>query len=88
MPAFVGGGPYLLQIDAGLGTGAETFDVALYDAGGTLLLQQQDVAVDADGWVRLVYTQALAGEYRVELQEPDSADGAEVLTYAFAVRAR
>jgi hypothetical protein len=85
LPTFTGAGPYLIQIDAGLGTQASTVDIALHDADGAVLLSQQDLNIDRDGWIRLLYTQPLSGEYRLDVETTDGATVAVVLSYPFAV---
>ncbi len=87
VPGFIGAGPYLFQIDAGLGTQADTVSVTLHE-GAAVLLQQDSVKVDLDGWVRLLYTQALAGEYQIELQWTDGAGAPQSLRYSFVVQSR
>ena len=66
-PVLSGVPPYLFQIDAGPDAANTTVAVALRDANGAELLHVEAVQVDANGWARVVFDQALAGTYTLEL---------------------
>jgi hypothetical protein len=85
IPAFSGAGPYLLQVDAGIGTDVDAMELTLREASGAALLQQ-DVKVDSDGWIRLLYTPALQGNYQLDLAWTDNAGASQALSYAFTVQ--
>ncbi|MES2624671.1 MAG: hypothetical protein V4628_05305 [Pseudomonadota bacterium] len=69
---FTGSGPYLFQIDAGLGTKAEAFAVTLRNrVTNSPVVQEQGLQADNNGWVRVVINAELAGEYAVELTWSD-----------------
>ena len=74
-----GPGPYLLQLDAGLGNSADNFDVTLRASSeASPLLSSDGLHADVDGWVRLLVTQPMQGNYQVELGWTD-ADGTRQL---------
>lgn len=84
IPAFTGPGPYLFQIDVGLDAQTDSVKLVLTEsATGAVLARQEMVAVDAEGWSRLLYTQPLNGEYRMSAE---AADGTGVpSSYRFVV---
>lgn len=71
-PAFSGQAPYLFQIDSGFGNQAETFTVTVRDVtADTVVLAQDGLRADPDGWVRLLFVSAMSGEYVVDLHWTD-----------------
>jgi hypothetical protein len=64
---FHGSAPYLFQIDVGFGNQADSFNVTLRDDNNAQVLRMDGLQADADGWVRLVVDQPLAGNYQMEL---------------------
>lgn len=70
--ALTGAAPYLFQIDAGPGAAGAEVAISLHEAGGAEVLAMDGLTVDANGWVRLVIRQPLAGAYTVELARPNA----------------
>lgn len=63
-----GAGPYLLQIDAGLDAGADTFDIVIRsEASQQVVLEQDDLMADGNGWVRLLLAGLPDGDYTVAI---------------------
>lgn len=83
---FRGAPPYLLQLDAGLGNTADNFTVAVRDAANAEVLQLGGLRADADGWVRLIASEPLAGDYRVELTWLDAQGNTQSRSFAVNVR--
>ena len=68
-----GAGPYLLQIDAGPNADAMNYTVTLRSDDGAVVLNADGLNADANGWVRVMYTQALSGSYVATLSWQDEA---------------
>ncbi len=70
---FTGPGPYLFQIDAGLGNQAEAFAVTVRDNDtNAQVVHEENLRADNNGWVRLVLSDQLQGEYTLELSWLDA----------------
>ena len=82
---FSGAPPYLLQLDAGQGNAADAFTVVLRDVAQKQLVNQANLQADADGWVRLVLNQKLAGDYVVSLSWTDNAGAAHSREFPVAI---
>lgn len=82
-PTTVGGvAPYLLQIDAGLGSQTSAFTVTLRStANNALIVEQPGLHADRDGWVRLLVTDELRGEYSLTLLWLDAAGQTQLREY-------
>ncbi len=81
-----GPGPYLLQLDAGFGNSADSFNVTLRASGGTSpLLITEGLRADGDGWVRLLLNQQMQGAYDVELGWTDAAGTKQQRQFALVV---
>jgi hypothetical protein len=84
VPQFHGAPPYLLQLDVGLGNNADSYDFTL-TSNGNAQLNLVGLQADVDGWVRVVVSEALTGDYQAELAWT-GADGTAVRReYPFSV---
>jgi len=82
---FRGPPPYLFQIDAGFGNQADSFKVTLQDDSNNEVLLIDGLHADADGWIRLVVDQALAGSYQMELAWMDGEGTAQSRNFQLQV---
>ncbi|MES2606003.1 MAG: hypothetical protein V4603_13780 [Pseudomonadota bacterium] len=83
---FSGAPPYLLQLDAGLGNTANSFAVTLRDTtNNAVVTQLGDLQADADGWVRLIVSEALTGDYVAELSWADAEGAAQTRSFTLNV---
>lgn len=74
---FTGPAPYLLQLDVGFGNTADNFTVTVRDSSNVAVTQLNGLDADADGWVRLLVSEPLAGDYEVELAWTDAQGAAQ-----------
>lgn len=87
-PTFTGQPPYLFQIDAGFGNDAAEFEVRLLDVtDGSSIFEQAGLRADTEGWVRLLYTASLTGQYEVELRWVDGQGQSQTRAYPVSVSA-
>jgi hypothetical protein len=82
-PILSGAAPYLFQIDAGPDAANTPVAVTLRAADGAELLRVDDLQVDTNGWARVVFDQALAGDYTLELV--GSADFSSIRTFDITI---
>lgn len=82
---FSGSGPYLFQIDVGLGNQADSYAVTIRSVDNAPVLQTSGLRADVDGWVRLVFAQPLSGEYSVELSWTDAGGNGQLRTFPITV---
>lgn len=84
--AVSGAGPYLFQVDAGYGSGVEEYKLSLRNvANGALLMVQQNLRPDANGWLRVALDEQLQGDYALELAWEDAQGEAHTREYRVAL---